>query len=121
MNTSDLFLNTSNQLRLKVSGTKRLGANDFRTEHPFDNTLNRENTKVRLGEQDVISLDYADGVWQQTGPVDHNRFRIFPEPGKGHSRGNRVFDMGRDDIFYDNRGVLVVKEMSKGMFIDWLV
>ncbi len=112
MNIPDSSFRISDAPELKISGDRDSGINDSHVSAAFDDTFNRERGRIEPGRSGVISLDFSEGVWQQAKSPNDNRFKTISDFGNGPGRG---------EVYYNKRGVLIVKEELKGRFIDWLV
>lgn len=117
MNPSDLSLKTSITPELKASGDMKLGGNNScRKGAPV-----REKGINRKEDHGVISLDFAEGVWQQAVSGTYEKGGIYLDFRRGYGIENTIDDIRNDEVCYDRSGALLVRATPKGRFIDGLI
>jgi len=118
VNTSDLSLKTVNSFELRVPQDRDLQGKDPLIKGAVNKTHRREKGKVE--ESEVISLNFSNGIWQETKPAANGRFIDFSDLRGNFNKEIRKDDIKRDRIYYDKNGMLVIKEDIRGRFVDGL-
>ncbi|MDY7030467.1 MAG: hypothetical protein SVY10_00990 [Thermodesulfobacteriota bacterium] len=116
MNASDVIQRSLNDAQQKGLQGRDSGFRNPLTQGNFKETLHREERWVE--ETEVISLDFSDGVWQKTGSPGYDRFTIFSHVSRTGNREKLREGLENDKVYYNKKGMLVIKEELKGRFVD---
>ena len=116
MNASDVIQRSLDDAQLKGLKGRYSDFETPLTHGDFNETLRRE--KRWVDETEVISLDFANGVWQKAGSSSHDRFTFFSHVGKTGNREKLREGIDNYKVYYDKKGMLVIREEQKGRFVD---